>query len=208
MMSVKKYFVFILMTSVTNSNITTTDASLVESKSSLLNTQQLLQALVNNVEYLQAIVITDHDGNIVSKAEIPALNGKTDDIETCLISFAMQQASKLDFGECNSLVAYYANCILIHLSSSSSSNSSSNASLNKNSDDIMLDVNENMDVDVDREAIIMTFVCLKFINMSLMFDMQPQLIRMLNTIEEIIEPIKSGHQFISVDVDEDVNINL
>merc|ERR1719334_994432 len=85
-----------------------------------MNIHELLTEIVDKVEDLQGMIITDVDGVTVSKGFVPELVDKTDDPELSSIQFAIQQASKLDFGVCSSLMAYYDNCILIHLLSAKS----------------------------------------------------------------------------------------
>ena len=89
----------------------------VKSKNMKLNIHQLLEQIVAKVEDLQGIIITDGEGVTVSKGFVSELVDKTDDPELSAIQFAIQQASKLDFGFCSSLMAYYDNCILVHISS-------------------------------------------------------------------------------------------
>ena len=82
-----------------------------------LNIHDLLRQIVEKVEDLQGIIITDIDGVTVSKGFVSELMDKTDDPELSSIQYAIQQASKLDFGPCTSLISYYDNCILIHITS-------------------------------------------------------------------------------------------
>ena len=88
-----------------------------EGKGSKLNIHQLLLQIVEKVEDLQGIIVTDIDGVTVSKGFVSELVDKTDDPELSPIHLAIQQACKLDFGPCTSLMSYYENCILIHITS-------------------------------------------------------------------------------------------
>ena len=86
-------------------------------KGSKLNIHQLLLQIVEKVEDLQGIIVTDIDGVTVSKGFVSELVDKTDDPELSSIHVAIQQACKIDFGLCTSLMSYYENCILIHITS-------------------------------------------------------------------------------------------
>ena len=81
------------------------------------NIHELLIQIVEKVEDLQGIIITDIDGVTVSKGFVSELVDKTDDPELSSIHNAIQQACKLDFGPCTSLITYYENCILVHITS-------------------------------------------------------------------------------------------
>ena len=89
-------------------------------KSEPLNIHQLLDGVVENVEDLQGIIVTDVDGLTISKGFVDELTDKTDDPELASLQYAIQQASKLDFGICSSFMTYYDNCILIHIVSEKS----------------------------------------------------------------------------------------
>merc|ERR1712130_415999 len=73
--------------------------------------------MIRSSEDLQGMIVTDNEGVTVSKAFVSELVDKTDDPELSMIQYAIQQAGKLNFGFCSSLMAYYDNCILVHISS-------------------------------------------------------------------------------------------
>lgn len=123
------------------------------------------------MEDLQGIVITDSDGAIVAEETVPELSGKIDSVETSRMVFATVQASKLDFvGSCTSIVAYFENCILVHIRS--------NLSNKKNNNDNIINNNDECSV-----ALVMTLICLKRVNMAIIFDMEPKLSRILGVLE-------------------------
>merc|ERR1712130_428398 len=73
--------------------------------------------MIRSSEDLQGMIVTDNEGVTVSKAFVSELVDKTDDPELSMIQYAIQQAGKLNFGFCSSLMTYYDNCILVHISS-------------------------------------------------------------------------------------------
>ena len=84
--------------------------------------------------------------------------------------FATVQASKLDFvGSCTSIVAYFDNCILVHIRSTNCER------------DSKVNITSNDDSTI---VLIMTLICLKRINMAIIFDMEPKLSKILTVLED------------------------